>query len=195
VLVVKIFFDAGQIFLMNWLFDGEFLMFGIDVLKFMVSDQEDRVDPMIFIFPRMTKCAFYKYGVSGEVERHDVLCVLPLNVVNEKIYLVLWFWFLILGILTLCSVLYWIVINISASMSVCVLTRHFSLNEPADIQTIVQNSKMGDLFLFYMLGENVDSMIFCDVMQDLAVKMGQYSPVREEPTEVTDSASSSRDSH
>lgn len=54
-------------FLMNRFFDGDFLKFGIQVIEFMQEDQEDRIDPMIYIFPRMTKCTFYKYGVSGEV--------------------------------------------------------------------------------------------------------------------------------
>lgn len=91
---------------MNRFFDGAFLTFGIDVVTFMESDQEERIDPMIFIFPRMTKCTFYKFGVSGEVERHDAVCILPLNVVNEKIYIFLWFWFLILGVLTLGVIIY-----------------------------------------------------------------------------------------
>ena len=54
--------------------------------------QEDRLDPMIYIFPRMTKCTFHKFGPSGEVEKHDALCILPLNIVNEKIYIFIWFW-------------------------------------------------------------------------------------------------------
>lgn len=93
-------------FLMNRFFDGAFLTFGIDVLRFLESDQEDRIDPMIYVFPRMTKCTFYKYGVSGEVERHDAVCILPLNVVNEKIYVFLWFWFLFLGMLSFVTILY-----------------------------------------------------------------------------------------
>lgn len=52
---------------MNRFFDGEFMTFGLDVIAHMEADQEDRLDPMIYIFPRMTKCTFYKYGVSGEV--------------------------------------------------------------------------------------------------------------------------------
>lgn len=58
---------VGQMFLMNRFFEGEFLTFGLDVIAHMEADQEDRLDPMIYIFPRMTKCTFYKYGVSGEV--------------------------------------------------------------------------------------------------------------------------------
>ncbi len=31
--------------------------------------QEDRLDPMIYVFPRMTKCTFHKFGTSGEVRK------------------------------------------------------------------------------------------------------------------------------
>ena len=45
----------------------------------------------------MAKCSFHKFGPSGTTERHDGLCVLPLNIINEKIYIFLWFWFILLG--------------------------------------------------------------------------------------------------
>ena len=62
------------------------------------QDQEDRLDPLIYVFPRMTKCTFHKFGTSGEVEKHDALCLLPLNIVNEKVYIFLWFWFILLTV-------------------------------------------------------------------------------------------------
>jgi hypothetical protein len=55
---------------------------------------------MIYVFPRMTKCTFHKFGTSGNIEKHDALCILPLNIVNEKIYIFIWFWLLLLGLLT-----------------------------------------------------------------------------------------------
>uniref|UniRef100_A0A8D8X0C2 Innexin n=2 Tax=Cacopsylla melanoneura TaxID=428564 RepID=A0A8D8X0C2_9HEMI len=164
----------GQMFLMNKFFDGAFLTFGIDVITFMENDQEDRIDPMIFIFPRMTKCTFYKYGVSGEVERHDAVCILPLNVVNEKIYVFLWFWFLILGLLTLFNVIYRVIIISSPRMRVYLLRMRFRLIRREAVETLVRRSKMGDWFLFYMLGENIDSVIFRDVMHDLAARLASH---------------------
>lgn len=62
-------------FLMNKFFDGEFWTFGFDVISHMEADQEDRMDPMIYIFPRMTKCTFYKYGVSGEVIQLSIILI------------------------------------------------------------------------------------------------------------------------
>jgi hypothetical protein len=70
-------------FLMDRFFDGAFLTFGLEVIAFAEQDQEDRLDPLIYVFPRMTKCTFHKFGTSGEVEKHDALCLLPLNIVNE----------------------------------------------------------------------------------------------------------------
>ncbi|XP_072398332.1 innexin shaking-B isoform X1 [Diabrotica undecimpunctata] len=164
----------GQMFLMNRFFDGAFLMFGFEVLSFINSDQEDRIDPMIQVFPRMTKCTFQKYGVSGEQEKHDALCILPLNVVNEKIYIFLWFWFIILTILTFLTVVYRIIIIFSPRMRVYLLRMRYRLVRGDVIDTIVRRSKMGDWFLFYMLGENVDSLIFRDVLQELAHKLNRH---------------------
>lgn len=112
-------------FLMNRFFEGDFIKFGLQVLTYMQEDQEDRLDPMIYIFPRMTKCTFYKYGVSGEVERHDAICILPLNVVNEKIYIFLWFWFILLTILTAMTLLYRVIIIFSPRMRVYLLRLRF----------------------------------------------------------------------
>ena len=49
---------------------------------------------------QVTKCTFHKFGPSGTVQKFDGLCVLPLNIINEKIYVFLWFWFVILAITT-----------------------------------------------------------------------------------------------
>ena len=49
---------------------------------------------------QVTKCTFHKFGPSGTVQKFDGLCVLPLNIINEKIYVFLWFWFVILAIVT-----------------------------------------------------------------------------------------------
>jgi hypothetical protein len=36
-------------------------------------------------FNTLTKCDYQNYGQSGSVQNHGVLCVLPLNVLHEKI--------------------------------------------------------------------------------------------------------------
>lgn len=53
-------------------------------------------NPAETLFPKLTKCTLQRYGPSGGIQNHDFLCVMTLNVVNEKIFAVLWFWYLLL---------------------------------------------------------------------------------------------------
>ena len=51
----------------------------------------------IYYFPKVAKCTFERFGPTGTIEVFDGLCVLPINIINEKIYIFLWFWFVLLG--------------------------------------------------------------------------------------------------
>ena len=165
----------GQLFLMDRFLDGTFFTFGIEVISFAMRDEEDRGDPVIYIFPRMTKCTFHKFGTSGNIESHDALCILPINIVNEKIYVFLWFWFLILGSMTLLVVLYRLIIIFSPRMRAYLLFIRFRLIKKECINIIIKKTQMGDWFLLYMLGQNVDSMIFKEVIHELARRLGYSS--------------------
>ena len=165
----------GQLFLMDRFLDGTFFTFGIEVISFAMRDEEDRVDPVIYIFPRMTKCTFHKFGSSGNIESHDALCILPINIVNEKIYVFLWFWFLLLGSLTFLVILYRLIIIFSPRMRAYLLFIRFRLIKKECINIIIKKTQMGDWFLLYMLGQNVDSMIYKELIHELARRLGYSS--------------------
>lgn len=162
-------------FLLDRFFDGTFLTFGIEVLSFADRDQEDRIDPMVYVFPRMTKCTFHKFGTSGEVEKHDALCILPLNIFNEKIYIFLWFWMLILGGLTFLVVIYRVMIIFSGTLRTYLMKIRYRRVKTECIEVIMEKTMVGDWFLMYLLGQNIDQVIFKDVMQELAKRMGYRS--------------------
>ena len=81
-----LFCFSGQMLLLDRFFDGTFFTYGIEVMSFADRDQEDRIDPMIYVFPRMTKCTFHKFGTSGNIEKHDALCILPLNIGEISVF-------------------------------------------------------------------------------------------------------------
>ncbi|XP_053210986.1 innexin inx2-like isoform X2 [Panonychus citri] len=89
---------AVQIWFTNIFLGGSFYTLGLRWLSYANHYSSD--DPLISIFPRMVKCTFHKYGFSGTMETKDALCFLPLNIVNEKIYAILWIWFAILLAIT-----------------------------------------------------------------------------------------------
>ena len=108
---------------------------------------EERIDPMIRIFPRVTKCRFYKYGPSANIELIDALCLLPLNIINEKIYIFLWFWFLFLGAMTGAVLVFRLVIIACPPVRVYLLNMRFRLSQLDHLHTIVRKTSIGDWFL------------------------------------------------
>jgi len=165
----------GQIMLMDRFFDGTFLTYGIEVISYAQRDQEDRIDPMVYIFPRMTKCTFHKFGRSGEIEKHDAMCILPLNVMNEKIYIFLWFWMALLLVLTFLMVVSRFFIIVSPRIRAYLIIMRYRLVKKDCVYTIVKQTKMGDWLLLYLLGQNINSLVYKELMHELAKKLGYHS--------------------
>ncbi len=49
-----------NIYFIDFFLGGEFSTYGTRVLDFLDADPELRIDPMATVFPRVTKCSFYK---------------------------------------------------------------------------------------------------------------------------------------
>jgi hypothetical protein len=100
----------GQIYFTDFFLGYEFRNYGFDVLAYSEMEPEDRPDPMAKVFPKVTKCTFHNYGPSGTVEKKDGLCVLPLNIINEKIYIFIWFWLIIVTIVSALALVYRLIV-------------------------------------------------------------------------------------
>ncbi|XP_065209665.1 innexin inx2 [Planococcus citri] len=162
---------VAQIYFVDYFLDGEFSTYGSDVLKFTELEPEERADPMARVFPKVTKCTFHKYGPSGSVQKFDGLCVLPLNIVNEKIYVFLWFWFILLTVLTGLCIIYRAAIVMSPALRLYLLRARSRLSSQKDVQIIADKFQLGDWFILYQLGKNIDPLIFKELVSSLANKL------------------------
>lgn len=161
----------AQIYFVDYFLDGEFSSYGTDVISFTEMEPEERPDPMARVFPKVTKCTFHKYGPSGSVQKFDGLCVLPVNIVNEKIYVFLWFWFVLLTVLTGLCIIYRAAIVMSAPLRLYLLRARSRLSAQKDVQVIADKFQLGDWFILYQLGKNVDPLVYKDLISALAVKL------------------------
>ena len=169
----------AQIYFTDLFLGYEFTTYGLRVVQYLDMDLEDRPDPMALVFPKMTKCTFYSYGASDTVQRLDCLCVLSTNILNEKIYVVLWFWFIVLAALSGLMLLYRLALLLSPQMRLQVLLLRAELVPRDQVAIVGQKCQLGDWFLLQRIGKNMDSIAFkelicmltgCLVGKDVEVK-------------------------
>jgi len=82
---------------------------------------------------------------------------------------------LLLFILTGLVCVYRAMIVFSPKMRAYLLYIRFRLLKKECINIIIKKTKMGDWFLLYMLGQNIDSIIFKEVVHELARKLGYHN--------------------
>lgn len=160
-----------QIYLVDEFLGGTFTTYGLEVLNYVQLNQVDRVDPMVRVFPRMTKCSFHRFGSSGDVQKYDALCILPLNIINEKIYIVMWFWFVFLAVITGLWLCYRVLTLSQSKMRFYVLKRRASLANTVELRYVLDRLEVGDWFILSMMCKNMDSQWFRLVIRDLCKKM------------------------
>ncbi|PSN46577.1 hypothetical protein C0J52_13846 [Blattella germanica] len=164
--VLYLFIVFGSFHGLNRFLGGQFTNYGWEVLKYTNLDQEDRMDPMMAIFPRITKCKFHKYGSSGSIEQHDSLCILPLNIMNEKIFVFLWFWFYVLCFLSAVNIVYLIFIVFYSPIRKLIMERRFKYKSPSGVAFLCKHLEFDDFGLLYLLRHNLNDGKFQALLQE-----------------------------
>lgn len=162
---------VGQMYFINTFLGGVFLAYGTDVIYWSEADAEARTDPLVEVFPRITKCTFHKYGPSGTIEQHDAMCVLALNIISEKIYVFLWFWLIILAVCTAAYQLYVFCMLFIPALRKIMLERNAKTEYKGSIDTLMKKADIGDWFVLFLLSKNMDSILFKEFISQLSEKL------------------------
>merc|ERR1719186_661999 len=123
----------------------------------------------------MTKCTFRKFGPSGSVERHDAFCLLPLNILNEKIFIMLWFWFIFLAVLFGVLIMYRTLLVLLPGLRPRVMHQHNKAVPLETFQSFTQRTSIGDWWIMYVLSRNIDPLIYNNIMSKLAKEIGNQA--------------------
>jgi hypothetical protein len=157
-----------QIFFVDLFLDGMFTSYGFKVIEMSNLDPEERTDPMNLIFPKVAKCTFERFGPTGTIEVFDGLCVLPINIINEKIYILLWFWFIILSLITSLFLVYRLTTICSRALRKWALrTRANMLVDTDTVDRITNRITIGDWFFLMQLGMNIDPFVFAVLLREI----------------------------
>jgi len=75
---------------------GKFATYGSDAISYWMDSDNVKEDPMCSTFPTLVSCEYYLGGTNGKLDVRNTICILSQNIINEKIYLFLWFWMMAL---------------------------------------------------------------------------------------------------
>lgn len=95
---------AGNFFILQAFLDEPLHFYGITMVKNLINWQNWQETGL---FPRMTLCDFSIRRIGG-ITPYTVQCVLPLNMINEKLFTFLWWWVLALFIISVFSLIMWL---------------------------------------------------------------------------------------
>jgi len=170
----------GQIFITDAFLGGEFTKYGTEVFSFAQKDYPTRYDPMVKVFPRVTKCSFNKFGPSGDVQRHDAMCILSINVLNEKVFLLLWVWFLVLSVITGLEIAYQIAWLSVKPMQHNVLLNFNAKTEHSQLRRFMLKFEIGDWFFLRLLSQNMSTNKFRELVKeiDLTIQNGYQNSMQ-----------------
>ncbi|XP_023938914.1 innexin inx2 [Bicyclus anynana] len=169
---------VGQIFLLDQFLGGAFRDYGAAVTAFTHVPKVpkdfldfDAVNPMDKYFPKLTKCWFRSYGPSGTLQLKDRLCILPLNIVNEKIFVFLWFWLVFLAFLSTLAVLYRILIISMPPLRTLMIMGQLRFVKRRIISKIVYRISFGDWFILHLLGKNMNPLLYKELIIEVSKEL------------------------
>ena len=155
---------VGQLFLIDKFLGNSFLTLGQEVVE--------QQDQMSIIFPKMTKCDFWMYAKSGVIEKYDTLCILPINVINEKVYTVIWFWLVCLSTLTAMYSVYLLMVIIMPSFRLHIISDRIVRPVRKEfVASAVHSSKfnqirqLGDWLVLDILFSNLDQWTNAEIIE------------------------------
>ncbi|KAI8040218.1 innexin inx4 [Drosophila gunungcola] len=119
------------------------------------------------VFPKCSKCEVFIGGSGGSDSSYDFLCLLPLNMLNEKIFAFLWIWFVFVAGLVTLKFLYRLATVLHPGMRNQLMRAKTRFMPMAHLQLALRNCSFGDWFVLMRVGNNISPEIFRKLLEEL----------------------------
>uniref|UniRef100_A0A5K4F321 Innexin n=2 Tax=Schistosoma mansoni TaxID=6183 RepID=A0A5K4F321_SCHMA len=160
----------GQLFMMEKFVGNDSTFYGFRVLYDLLKGREWFHSGN---FPRVTFCDFEAKKL-GKNHKYTLQCVLPLNMFLEKIYIFLWFWHCLVGIITLSSFIIWFYRMGSSKCRIKFIRKYLKImsvmrdTDKAATSKFVENYLRPDgVFLIRLISINVGDLMAGDLTCEL----------------------------
>jgi len=187
----------SQIFVTNKFLNHQFLAYGFRIFKFYSVPEEERdrghLNPMCETFPRIASCDYMRFGSGGGQEVKNAICILGLNMINDKIFLVLWVWYFLLVILGSYRLAIRAALLSSSTLRFHLMKmkmhRYFKGNSNLKhIMHYVTHASIGDWFVLYQMSRNMNRRFFADFLAALSKRVNPCPEMNSDEHELVKSA-------
>jgi hypothetical protein len=110
------------------------------------------------------------YSVSSSIKNADALCDLALNVINEKIFIALMFWFAIVATVTAYHLVLMLAVSLIPSLRWFWLRLNANIAYKKKIGVVLNNASAGEYFMINLICKNMDTIMVKEFIYQLAAK-------------------------
>lgn len=157
----------GTIWILGLIFEDFWIEYGRAVKAMFSMDTSAWATSTSRMFPKLAKCVYHTFGSSGTVQKYDALCLLSLNIINEKIFAILWLWVVFLFITSAINIFYKIAIFSCTQIRMRILYSQSCREKYGAIRLITNNGDFGQWFFLYQMSRNINPVIFHEILRDL----------------------------
>uniref|UniRef100_A0A915PW38 Innexin n=1 Tax=Setaria digitata TaxID=48799 RepID=A0A915PW38_9BILA len=159
-----------QFVLLNSFLGTQYTFWGFEILRDLANGREWQESGH---FPRVTMCDF-DVRVLGNKHRHTVQCVLMINMFNEKVYLFVWWWILLVIFSTLGSLAYWYCMSFLETQQYSFIAQYLRVYGLLDgqahnvLEHFVRRCLHNDgIFILRIVAANAGDLITTDIVAEL----------------------------
>ncbi|XP_050418681.1 innexin unc-9 isoform X1 [Patella vulgata] len=161
----------GQFFLLNAFLASDYSLYGFEVMEMLANEGSWKESPR---FPRVTLCDF-RIRQLQNIQRWTVQCVLPINLFNEKIFIFIWFWLVIVATLSCINMLAWFYRIVLKRNRAAYIKKYLKINNElhtaSDKKTCVkfadQYLRDDGVFVLRVISKNSTDLVVTDLVQNM----------------------------
>merc|ERR1711944_159403 len=125
------------------------------------------LNPMCSVFPTTVNCQFSFFGVNGHPDKRSNICIMGQNIMNQKIYLVLWIWFVILFGVSATMFTYRIATFTLPAFRRTTILRQMKTNTSLAVDDLYLDFEhIGNWFLLSQIGQNANPYKFREFLKE-----------------------------
>ena len=160
-----------QFFILNAFLSFNFTHYGFEAINKLIRSEQWFESPR---FPRVTMCDFMVRRLGSNQHWYAVQCTLPVNLYNEKIFLALWLWLIILTILNILSIIS-LIVSLTKTRRLKTIGKYLEVmrDSPSKRYQINEYQEFADylhldgFLIFRIFAHNTDDLIAGQILEHL----------------------------